>query len=220
MEEIRNEADALRACYEEFIEAAQSECGLAIHHVEATSRRNSCISVETGNGGSSRVPVLDICFRDESFQKVTDDRRQMTEEAGGTLRKLWQKVTVPYGMYFARKDYCDSRMYLHASDFEQKCFYDFISDRKDEIAVLLENRLGVRPAKLYTAPEGISIVYTAPDYEALDLASEADRLREEIYALADKYITTKYQQRITMVSYVRFLHPEMPGYSGYGLWLG
>ncbi len=126
MEEIRNEADALRACYEEFIEAAQSECGLAIHHVEATSRRNSCISVETGNGGSSRVPVLDICFRDESFQKVTDDRRQMTEEAGGTLRKLWQKVTVPYGMYFARKDYCDSRMYLHASDFEQKCFYDFI----------------------------------------------------------------------------------------------
>ena len=193
MEEIRNEADALRACYEEFIEAAQSECGLAIHHVEATSRRNSCISVETGNGGSSRVPVLDICFRDESFQKVTDDRRQMTEEAGGTLRKLWQKVTVPYGMYFARKD---------------------------EIAVLLENRLGVRPAKLYTAPEGISIVYTAPDYEALDLASEADRLREEIYALADKYITTKYQQRITMVSYVRFLHPEMPGYSGYGLWLG
>ena len=111
-------------------------------------------------------------------------------------------------------------MYIHASDFEQKCFYDFVSGRQKEIVELLNSRLGGRPERVYPALEGVNIVYTKADYEALEIETKAESLREEIYAMADRYMCEKYQQKINNVSYIRFMHPEMPGYNGYGLWLG
>ena len=126
MGEIRNELDALRACYEVFIKRLQEECELMIHHVEATSRKMSCMCVESRQGGYKSVPTL----------------------------------------------------------------------------------------------EGINIVYSTPDYMALGIEARAEGLKKEIYALAEKYCAEKYQEKIINTSYVRFLHPEMPGYNGYYLWLG
>lgn len=217
---IRNESDALRACSEIFVKRSQEEYGLKIHHAEATSRKNSCMCVETQNGRDKPVPVLDVYFRDESYRKVADDRGRLTAEMSEMLRKLWQETTIPFGMYLNRKDYCDSRMYITAIDFEQRCFYDYVTNRQNEIIALLNAKLGVRPSKLYPSHEGISIVFSASDYAAARVESKAERLREEIIALAGRYITEKYQEKPVITSYIRFLHSEMPGYNGYYLWLG
>ncbi len=220
MDGIKNESDALRDCSDKFVSDARSEYDLDIHHIEVTSRKNSCISVDTDNGKGRLVPVLDIYFMDDSFQKLVDERKRLKTDVSDKLRKLWQETTILFREYLNKQEYCDPQMYIHASDFEQKCFYDFITNKQTEITELLKNRLGVLPERLYTALEGINIVYTTADYTALELETRADGLREEICALADRYIVEKYRQSIMNVSYVRFLHPEMPGYNGYGLWLG
>ncbi len=219
MENVKSESDALRACYETFIKRSQEEYGLMIHHVEATPRKMSCMCVESKQGGNKLVPVLDIYFRDVSFQKVVDERGQLTDEISEKLRKLWQETTIPYGMFLNRKDYCDSRMYINAFHFEQRCFYDYATNRKNEIIDLLNARTGAKPEKLYPSPEGINIVYPTSDYMALGIEAKAEELRNEIIALARDYIYDKYQDKVTITSYVRFLHPQMPGYNGYWLWL-
>ena len=89
MENVRNESDALSACYDAFIQRTQEECGLMIHHVESTSRKMSCMCVESRQGGYKTVPTLSIYFRDESFRKAVDERRQLTDELSEKLRKLW-----------------------------------------------------------------------------------------------------------------------------------
>ena len=94
------------------------------------------------------------------------------------------------------------------------------TNRQNEISALLNRVLGVRPKKLYPALEGINIVYSTPDYMTLGIEVRAEGLKKEIYALAEKYFAEKYQEIIINTSYVRFLHPEMPGYNGYYLWLG
>ncbi len=220
MDNINNETEALRACSEEFIADIQREYGLDIHHVEVTLRKNSCIRAETANGDSKVVPALNIYFLDESFSKVIDDRKQLKTDMTDKIRKMWQEATIPYRQYLNKKECCDPHMYIHASDFEQKCFYDFVSGRQKEIVELLNSRLGGRPERVYPALEGVNIVYTKADYEALEIETKAESLREEIYAMADRYMCEKYQQKINNVSYIRFMHPEMPGYNGYGLWLG
>lgn len=220
MDNINNETEALRACSEEFIADIQREYGLDIHHVEVTLRKNSCIRAETANGDSKVVPALNIYFLDESFSKVIDDRKQLKTDMTDKIRKMWQEATIPYRQYLNKKECCDPHMYIHASDFEQKCFYDFVSGRQKEIVELLNSRLGGRPERVYPALEGVIIVYTKADYEALEIETKAESLREEIYAMADRYMCEKYQQKINNVSYIRFMHPEMPGYNGYGLWLG
>ena len=220
MDNINNETEALRACSEEFIADIQREYGLDIHHVEVTLRKNSCIRAETANGDSKVVPALNIYFLDESFSKVIDDRKQLKTDMTDKIRKMWQEATIPYKQYLNKKECCDPHMYIHASDFEQKCFYDFVSGRQKEIVELLNSRLGGRPERVYPALEGVNIVYTKADYEALEIETKAESLREEIYAMADRYMCEKYQQKINNVSYIRFMHPEMPGYNGYGLWLG
>ncbi len=220
MDNINNETEALRACSEEFIADIQREYGLDIHHVEVTLRKNSCIRAETANGDSKVVPALNIYFLDESFSKVIDDRKQLKTDMTDKIRKMWQEATIPYKQYLNKKECCDPHMYIHASDFEQKCFYDFVSGRQKEIVELLNSRLGGRPERVYPALEGVNIVYTKADYEALEIETKAESLREEIYAMAERYMCEKYQQKINNVSYIRFMHPEMPGYNGYGLWLG
>ena len=220
MDNINNETEALRACSEEFIADIQREYGLDIHHVEVTLRKNSCIRAETANRDSKVVPALNIYFLDESFSKVIDDRKQLKTDMTDKIRKMWQEATIPYKQYLNKKECCDPHMYIHASDFEQKCFYDFVSGRQKEIVELLNSRLGGRPERVYPALEGVNIVYTKADYEALEIETKAESLREEIYAMADRYMCEKYQQKINNVSYIRFMHPEMPGYNGYGLWLG
>ena len=220
MDNINNETEALRACSEEFIADIQREYGLDIHHVEVTLRKNSCIRAETANGDSKVVPALNIYFLDESFSKVIDDRKQLKTDMTDKIRKMWQEATIPYRQYLNKKECCDPHMYIHASDFEQKCFYDFVSGRQKEIVELLNSRLGGRPERVYPALEGVIIVYTKADYEALEIETKAESLREQIYAMADRYMCEKYQQKINNVSYIRFMHPEMPGYNGYGLWLG
>ena len=220
MEPVRTESEALRACSESFVKRVQEECGLSVHHVEAASRKKSSMSVETTNGRCKQVPVLSVYFRDESYRKAADDRGNLTEEMSGQLRKIWQETTIPYGTYLNRQDYCDSRMYIHAVDFEQRCFYDYITNRQNEITALLKARLGVSPEKLYPAHEGLSIVFSRSDYEARGIGAKAESLKEEIIALADEYISVKYHEQVANASYIRFFHPEMPGYNGYGLWLG
>lgn len=220
MEGIKNESDALRACCDEFISEISKECGYHTHHVEVTPRKSSCMCVEIENGRNREVPVLDLCFWDDSYQMITDDRGRLKSDISDKLRSLWQETTIPYRMYLDKKEYCDSKMYVFASDFERKCFYDYITGRQSEILELLEKSLGIRPERLYPAHEGINIVYKTSDYIALELDTKAESLKEEIYSLADRYITDKYQQKIKIVSYIRFLHREMPGYNEYGLWLG
>ena len=214
------EADALRDCCGSFIKRVQEECGLMIHHVEVTPRQTSCMCVPSRQGGHKTVPVLDIYFRDESYQRVVDDRGRLTDDVNDKLRKLWQETTIPYGRDINRKDYCDARMYITAFHFEKRCFFDFTVNRQDEISALLKNLLGVRPERLYPSVEGISIVYSASDYAALGIEARAESLKKEIITLADRYIADKYWEKIINRSYIRFLHPEMPGYNGYWLWLG
>ncbi len=62
-----------------------------------------------------------------------------------------------------------------------------------------------RPIPGQQQVEGISIVYSASDYTALRIEDKAESLRKEM---------------IVHTSYIRFLHPEMPGYNAYWLWLG
>lgn len=219
MENVRNESDALSACYDAFIQRTQEECGLMIHHVESTSRKMSCMCVESRQGGYKTVPTLSIYFRDESFRKAVDERRQLTDELSEKLRKLWQETTIPYGIYLNRKDYCDSRMYIHAFNFEQRCFYDFTQNRKNEICAMLKSKLGSQPSNLYPDIDGISIVYSTSDYVALEIETKVESLKKEIITLAEKYIFDKYNEDIIITSYIRFLHPEMSGYNGYHLWL-
>lgn len=145
MDNINNETEALRACSEEFIADIQREYGLDIHHVEVTLRKNSCIRAETANGDSKVVPALNIYFLDESFSKVIDDRKQLKTDMTDKIRKMWQEATIPYRQYLNKKECCDPHMYIHASDFEQKCFYDFVSGRQKEIVELLNSRLGAGP---------------------------------------------------------------------------
>lgn len=219
MENVRNESDALKACSTVFVQRASEEFGLDVHHVDADSRKKSCMCVETQNGRSKQVPVLGVYFRDASFQKVVDDRGRLTPELSEQLRKLWQEITIPYGVYLNRKDYCDSRMYVNAFNFEQRCFYDYVSNRQSEISDLLYRRLGVRPERIYPSPECVSIVYSTADFMSLRLEARAESLQEEIFALADRYMTEKYHEKIKKATYIRFLHPGMPGYNAYGLWL-
>ncbi|MCR5733474.1 MAG: hypothetical protein K6G22_02605 [Lachnospiraceae bacterium] len=213
-------SDALIACCGDFTKRSQEEYGLMIHHVEATSRKMSCMGVESSQGGNKSVPTLDVYFRDGSYQNVVDDRGQITGEMSDRLRKLWQETTIPYGMCLNRKDYCDPRMYITAINFDQRCFYDFAVNSQTEISALLKSLLGVQPQRLYTAFEGISIVYSASDYTVLRIEDKAESLRKEMIVMADKYIADKYKEMIVHTSYIRFLHPEMPGYNAYWLWLG
>ena len=220
MEPVRSESDALKACSGIFVKRVQEECGLLVHHVEAASRKKSCMSVETRNGRIKQVPVLSVYFMDESYRKAADDRGSLSDGLSEQLRKIWQETTIPYGLYLNRKDYCDSGMFIRAVYFEQRCFYDYITNRQSEITALLKSRLGVSPEKLYPAHEGLSIVFSKSDYIEHGIEAEAESLKQEIAAQADRYITGKYHEKIGNASYIRFLHPEMPGYNGYGLWLG
>ena len=63
-------------------------------------------------------------------------------------------------------------------------------------------------------------MFSRSDYEARGIGAKAESLKEEIIALADEYISVKYHEQVANASYIRFFHPEMPGYIGYGLWLG
>lgn len=216
---IHGTSEILNACCEAFVERARGWYGFNIHHVEVTKRADSSMSVDA-KGGHRTVPVLGIYFREETFSRVVDDRKQIKDSIADDLRDIWNDLTLPYRDDFDRDEYSDGRMYVHAWCYEQKCFYEFISNSVEQISDLLKNAAGFVPYKIYPSHDGINIVYETADYLNAGIDAKENDLRNEIYKLAQAYVAERFRESMEPSFYVKFWHPKMRGYNGYGLWLG
>ena len=217
---VNKVSDALKECNKLFVKRALEEYGYYVHHVEVADRDNSHFCVDTPNGRSKMVPTICIVFREETLVTIADDKGKIPGDIADSMRKLWQESTIPYGEIINRKKYCDSRMYVFTKSYERTCFYDFITNKKDDVNVFLKRRLGKAPYKIYTAHEGMSIVYETNDFTSLGIESKAAALGKEISDMAVAYVKEKYYETMEPLFYVRFCHPGMKDYNGYGLWLG
>ena len=50
--------------------------------------------------------------------------------------------------------------------------------------------------------------------------AKGNDLRNEIYKLAQAYVAERFRESMEPSFYVKFWHPKMRSYNGYGLWLG
>ena len=217
---IDSEAEILKTCYKVFVDRAMDWYGLSIHHVKIDKRKDSIMCVDTNGGGYKTVPVLEVYFREETFKKVVDDRKQITNEVSDNLRDMWWDILHSQENNIERNECFDERMIIHAFSYEQRCFYDFISNCQNEVSDLLKEKLGKRPQKVYPSYRGLNIVYETADYMFLGIEPRAKSLEAAIYKKAQDYVVKKYSEKMDSEFNVKFWHPNMSGYNGYWLWLG
>ena len=214
------EFNKLKVCYKAFVDRAMDQYGFAIHHVKIEKRKESIMCVETGKGKYKDVPVLEVSFREETFKKVVDERGLITKEVSDNLRDMWRDILHPYKEDIDYDECFDEQMIIHAWSYEQRCFYDFISNRQTEVSDLLKAELGKRPENIYPSDRGFNIVYETVDYTLLGIGFKSKRLEKAIYERAQDYVEKKYREIMDSEFHVKFWHPNMRGYNSYYLWLG
>ena len=202
---------------DDFIQVLKERLGIEAVSITIMKRSDSVFTVA---GKNKQVPYLKIKVKQPYYEKIVCDHKPqglVNEEYFEKIRTVWFEYSS--GKYVDYKEYYDSKMYIGTSCFDDECFTRFARENKQIIEQYLLKTLGKAPAKIYASSmPGINIVYSTADFELLNLKDDQKRNKacDGIIGLARESVGKEYGP-LTCRLDIRFYHPEMKEYNGYGL---
>lgn len=201
----------------DFIPVLRDKLGIEAVDVWIMKRRDSFFAAGKKH---KTVPYLNIKVKHADYEKIICDYRpqgQVNEEYSQKILAVWlDYVSAKYEDY---QEYYDPRMYIGTDCFDDECFEMFAREQKQLVKQYLERFLGKAPDKIYASSmPGIYIVYSTLDYMFLNLGNDGlrNKVRDGIIGLAREHVEKQYGE-LTCNLDVKFYHPRMKEYNGYGL---
>lgn len=209
----------LQLAEKRMVRMLKDELGMSVLGIRIVSRSESII--HTGvNGNHIRIPCLYLLMAEDEYNKSLDtpDSRR-TEILKDEIRKkiipVWLKVIRETGL--SPENYYDNSMQIGAINVDRRYYTEFARSQKEQIREYLNRHLHQEPWQIYASSQpGVNIVYKTEDYISLQIEEWQDELTEGIRKLAEEYVRRKYGY-VPCVLSVRFYHPRMVGYNGYGM---
>ena len=199
-----------------FIKAMKESLNLNIAEVSFDRRSDSFFSA----GEDSRVvPYLRLMALGKSYDELIGEPERMglvDESRVPEIRTLWRETLDRNAEDY--NEWYDELMYIGIGRYDDLCFSKFAYEHKDEVFNYLVKRLGKPPKAVYASSSpGINIVYETADYKTLMIEYKQDNMIYDIKEMAKQFVKKEYGGEIVCNLHVKFWHPEMQGYSGYGL---
>ena len=199
-----------------FIKAMKETMDMNIVGVRFTKRSESYFSAGQNN---RLVPYLKLLALGKSYDDLIGEPARMglvDESRYLEIRTLWRESLDRDAQDFT--DWYDKKMYIGVDRYDDMVFSEFAYEHKAEVMDYLVKKLGRTPRDIYAASSpGINIVYETAYYNKLMIEYKKDNMIHDIIDMAKQFVRDKYGDGIACNLYVRFWHPEMEGYSGYGL---
>lgn len=170
-----------------------------------------------------KIPSMSLYAKaDEALKllKVKHDISGVLEEHfKPTVMAIWRDVCIRYNV--DTDEYCGDDIHISVGVIEGIIYNNTIRDNncREEVANAVFRISGRHPKHVYCSSlPSYNIVMETVDYYAADIADRKDIMTAEIRRIAEKHVTEKYQGvHLENPLDVRFYHPEMPTYNGYGL---
>lgn len=201
----------------DFIPVLKDKLGIEAPDVWIMKRSDSVFAAGKKH---KTVPYLEIKAKHSDYEKIICDYRPQ----GLVNEDYYQKISAVWFDYVSSKyedygEYYDPKMYIGTDCFDDECFEMFAREQKPLVKQYLTDFLGKAPDKIYASSmPGIYIVYSTLDYLFLNLGKDEfrNKVRDGIIKLARDHVEEKHGE-LTCNLDVKFYHPRMKEYNGYGL---
>ena len=199
-----------------FISSLREELDLNIADIQVMSVKESCFIAENSD---KKVPYLKLLAVSDSYDRIIGKPERMGLIDTGARSRILSLWSDSLNSSPKEKElFCNEMMYIGVGRYETFCYRSFAYDKKEDVNRYLISRLKKGPKNIYAnSLPGINIVYETDDYISLGIDKIKDELESHIIEMAEESIERSCGQRIECNLTVRFLHPLMEGYNGYGL---
>ena len=201
---------------ENFISSLRQKLDLNIADIKVRSLSESCFIAPDS---AKKVPYLKLRALSDSYDRIIGTPERMglvNKEIRSDILMLWSKTleTDPE----LKEDFYDPDMYIGADRYETVCYSQFAYESKDDVNTYLTDKLKKSPRGIFASSSpGINIVYETDDYHMLGIDDIKDELVNDIIKMARDSVRKKFGCEIECNLCVKFWHPAMENYNGYGL---
>lgn len=201
---------------ENFISSLKKKLDLKIADIKVMSLDESCFIAPESD---KKVPYLKLNALSDSYDRIIGTPERMglvSSKMRKEILLIWSETL--YTDPGLKKAFFDPDMYIGTDRYETVCYSQFAYDHKNDVNAYLTEKLKKFPRSIYASKNpGINIVYETDDYDMLGIDEIKDELINDIIKMAKDSIREKLGCEIECSLSVKFWHPAMEGYNGYGL---